>query len=244
MPVETVLVGEIAYHPLGQHKLVGGTLYGTRQKLYLVLLEHLAVGSEVAHLRVAVLGLAAGLCDIGHALLAELVELSKRPRLVIAALVNGWEHLVVFGYDVILKLAHGFVSHARGLGECFGRAVQRLLGRAGEGAAVLVEERAQQAQRGNLGERADERRAETRHYVEVAALGLYERRKQTRAVNALAVGKYRLEIGQVVNHEVERLHAAVLGRIHEVDHAYALLANEGDDVGFGQFGCRFPEMCH
>ena len=76
--VETVLVGKVAYHPLGQHELVGSVLDGTRQELYLVLLEHLAVSREVAHLGVTVLNLSTGLRNERHALLAELVELGKR----------------------------------------------------------------------------------------------------------------------------------------------------------------------
>ena len=71
----------------------------------------------------SVLYLSAGLRDVVHALLAELAKLGERPRLVVAALVYGGEHAVVFGYYIILQLAHGLVSHAGRSSECRGGSV-------------------------------------------------------------------------------------------------------------------------
>ena len=48
--LESHLVGEVADDPFGKHQLVGCLLCPYWQKFYLILLIHLAVEDEVAHL--------------------------------------------------------------------------------------------------------------------------------------------------------------------------------------------------
>ena len=56
----------------------------------------------------AVFYLTASTCDIFHAQLAEFIEFCVGAGFVVAALVGGGKHSVVFGYYVIFQFAHGF----------------------------------------------------------------------------------------------------------------------------------------
>ena len=155
--VIAVLRAKIADHPLCDGKLVGGLLRGAGQELYLVLLVELAVLREIADLGVSVLDQSSGERDVVHALLAELVELRERSGLVIAALVDRREGRAFGGDHVVLELAHRLELEPRGLLERGARLAERVLGRGLERLAVLVEEGAEQTERGQLRERIDER---------------------------------------------------------------------------------------
>ena len=65
----------------------------------------------------AVLDLSASLCDILHALSAELIGLRIGSRLVIAFLVLRGEHLFVVADDVVFQFAHRLKLHTRHLRE-------------------------------------------------------------------------------------------------------------------------------
>ena len=238
--VVAVLAGPVADHPLGQHELVCRLLGGAGQELDLVLLVDLPVEGEVAHLRVAVLDLSAGLGDVAHALGPEFVELGEGGGLVIALLVGCREAEVVVSDDVILQLAHRLKGHAGRLMEGGAGLAQGLLGRRLERLALLVEEGAEHRECRERGERIDEGGTEPGEDVKVAIARLDER-EEARPVDPLAVAEDGLEIFLVVDDEVERLQAPVAGGIHEVDHLDLLLAYEPDDVRLRELGGGFPE---
>ncbi len=237
------LIGQVADNPLGNHQLVGRVLGLHGQELNLVLLVNHAVDGEVAHLGVAVLNLSAGLCDVGHALGAELVELGVWGRFVIALLVCGGEHLLVRSDDVILQLAHGLELHARHAVEGLASLAQGVLGRAFQQFAVLVEVGAEHGQGGDFGKGVEEGGADAGQHIEVAAAGLYEG-EEAAAVHSLATGEDGVQIGHVVDDEVQRLQPAVAGGIHEVDHPDVVLADKADDVCLGKFLAGLSEEGH
>ena len=105
---DAVLISQLTHNPFGHNELVGCVFDVGRQKFYLILLINLAVFGEVTHLGMAVFDQAAGLCDEAHGFHTVVGEFVERSALVIAALIGHFVHLFVVGYDVILKLAHGF----------------------------------------------------------------------------------------------------------------------------------------
>ena len=74
----SVLIGQITNDPLSKHQLIGSRFHRIREKLYFVLLINLSIERKVTHFAVAILDLPTGLGDVGHALLAELIELGIR----------------------------------------------------------------------------------------------------------------------------------------------------------------------
>ena len=191
----------------------------------------------------AVLNLAASLGDILHALGAEFAALGIGAALVVAALVDGREHLVVAEDDVVLQLAHGVELHACNLAECLAGLVQRVLRTALQRITVLVEVAAQKTQGGNLGKRVDKRGVVAWKHIQVAAARLDER-EQAAAVNALATSEHGLEVVQVVDDKVQRLELAVAARIHEVHHLDFLFFDIADEVGASKLGRGFLQVCH
>ena len=191
----------------------------------------------------AVLYLSARLGNILHAASAELVGLGIGSRLVIAALVLSGEDALVVADDIILQFAHGLELHARHLGESLSSLVEGMLGRTLERVAVLVEIRAEQRDGGNLGKGVDECRAESGQDVEVAGACLDER-EEAGAVDAFAASKNGIEVVEVVDDEVQRLHFSVATGIHEVDHADVVFHNVVDDVGLGKFSSRLLQRHH
>ena len=125
------------------------------------------------------------------------------------------------------ELAHSLKLKAGVLPEDLARLGERVLGRGRKRLAVLVEERAEEAQRRQLRERIDKRRRESRHHVQVggASLDIAEER---RPVHTLAAGQYLIKIGTVVYHEIKRLEPAVTSGILEIDVAYALFLDVFD----------------
>ena len=240
--VVAVLGAEVADHPLRDRQLVGGIFGGAGEELDLVLLIELAVLREVADLGVAVLDHAAGERDVVHALLAELVELGERSGLVVAALVDGREGGALGGDHVVFELAHRLEFKTCRLLERDARLAQRVLGRRLERLAVLVEERAEEAERGQLRERIDERGREARHDVQVGAGG-FNVAEERGAVDAFAAGEDLVEIGLVVQNEVEGFQTAIAARVHEIDVADALRLDELLDVGFRECRARFLDAC-
>ena len=240
--VVAVLGAEIADHPLRDRQLVGGIFSGAGEKLDFVLFVEFAVLREVADFRVSVLDHAAGERDVVHALLAELVELRERSGLVVAALIDRRERGALGGDHVVFELAHRLELEPSRLLERGARLAERVLGRRLERLAVLVEERAEKAERRKLRERIDECGREARYDVKVGAGGL-DVAEERGAVYALAAGKDLIEIGLVVQNEVEGFQTAIAARVHEVDVADALRLDELLDVGFRESRTRFLETC-
>ena len=241
--IEAVFVGEVANHPFGQHQLVGCVFHVGGEELDFVLLVDAAVEAEIAHFRVAVFDFAADECDVVHALGAETVEFCERCRFMVAFLVYGRIHLRLFVFGsrhIVFELAHRLVRHAGGFGEGFLGLVQRIFRRTFEALAVFVEERAEETQRGQFGERVDEGRAQARYDVQVAAARLDEG-EETGAVHTLSGGEDGVEVLFVRDDEVQRFQPAVCGRIHEVDHADAVVLDECGDVGERKFRSRFSD---
>ncbi len=241
--VVAVLRAEVADHPLRDHELVRGLLRGAGQELDLVLLVDETVLGEVADLAVAVLDEAARLRYREHALLAELAELRERRGLVVAALVLRGERLGVGRDDVVLELAHRLELEPRLLRERVARLLERVLGARLKRLAVLVEERAEKAERRKLGKRIDERGRVARDDVEVgrARLDVGEERG---TVHTLAARQYLVEILVGVDDEVERLEPTVAACVHEVDVADVLRLDEALDVGLREGRARFSEERH
>ena len=235
--------GEVAYHPLGQHELVGGLLGVDGQELNLVLLVVEAAEGEVAHLAVAVLDASARAGYVAHAQRAEIVVFGKGAALVIALLVGGGELSALGRYHIVLELAHSLEAHARDALKFRACLVERVLRRALERPAVLVEERAEHSHRRQLGEGVDESRAEARQHVEVGAAGADEG-EERRAVDALAQREDGLKIVEVVDYEIQRLQTSVAGGVHEVDHLDTVLGDETYDVVFRKFFGGLAESRH
>ena len=126
---------------------------------------------EVAHFAVAVLDLAARLCNVEHALLAELVELRKRGGFVVALLVHCREFAHVVGNHVVFQFAHGLEFHAGLLLEGFACLVERVFRGRFQRLSVLVEEGAEQAEGREFRKRVHECGGEFRHHVEVGGGG-------------------------------------------------------------------------
>ena len=126
--VVVVFVSKVADDPLCNHQLIGrlGSLHG--QELNLVLLVRYAIEREVTYLRVTILDLTTCLCDVGHALRAELVELGVGCRLVITLLVGGGEETCIGSHNIILQLAHSLELHACDLIKGLARLVECILG--------------------------------------------------------------------------------------------------------------------
>ena len=240
--VVAVLGAEVADHPLRDRQLVGGIFGGAGEELDLVLLIELTVLREVADLGVAVLDHAAGERDVVHALLAELVELGERSGLVVTTLVDGREGGALGGDHIVFELAHCLELKTRRLLERGARLAERVLRRRFKRLAVLVEERAEKAERRELRERIDERGREARHDVQVGAGGL-DVAEERGAVNAFAAGENLVEIGLIVQNEVEGFQTAIAARVHEIDVADALRLDELLDVGFRECRARFLDAC-
>ena len=102
---------------------------------------------------------------ITHAAGAEIIELCKRCRLMITALVGGREEPRVLGYHIVLQLTH-CVEYKTCLGsKVTAGFVQSLFRSALERLAFIVEVRTQHGKRRNLRERIAESRTQTRHYI-------------------------------------------------------------------------------
>ena len=238
--VEAHLGAEIADHPLGDGELVGGIFGRAGEELDFVLLVELAVLREVAHFAVAVLDLAAGLCDVEHALLAEFVELGKRGGFVVASLVHGGECARVVGNHVVFEFAHGLEFHTGLLLEGFACLVERVFRRRFERLAVLVEETAEEADGREACERVHEGRREARHHVKVGG-GCFDIAEQRGTIDAFAAAEDFVEVVGVVDDEVESLEAAIAAGVHEVHMADVVVADELFDVFLGELIAGFLE---
>ena len=241
--IEVHLVSQVTDDPFGNGELVGRPFCLDRKELYLVLLVDHTILHEVSHLGMTVFDVSTRLGYVLHALGAELVGLGIGCRLMVAMLVDGGEHPFIGKDDIILQFAHGVKIHTRDLTEGAARLGQRLFRCALEGIAVLVEEGAEHAERGNLGEGVDEGCGVARDDIKVAAVGLDEG-EEAGAVDTLTAGEYSLEIGHVGDDEIEGFQFAIAAGVHEIDHAYLVFASEVDDVGAGEFGRGLLEKRH
>ena len=66
-------------------------------------------------------------------------------------------------------------------------------------------------------------------------------RQQAGPVHALALGEHRLDVGEIVHGEIQRLHAPVLGGVHEIDHPDPFLPDELDHIGAGEILRPLPQ---
>ena len=121
--------------------------------------------------------------------------------------------------------------------------MQGVLRRRLQGVAVLVEIGAEHRHSGNLSKGVDESSTEAGQHVEVARTSLDER-EEAGAVDTFATSQNGVEVGQVVDDEVECFQLAVAARIHEVHHANLVFHNVIDDVGLGKLFRRLFEECH
>lgn len=113
-----------------------------------------------------------------------------------------------------------------------------------KGWPFFVEERAEHTQRRLLAEGVHESRGEARQHVEVAARRL-DKREEAGAIDALAAGENGLQVVDVGQHEVERLHLAVASRIQEVDTSNVVFPHEAHDVlAFYLLGCHLQLVYH
>ena len=163
---------------------------------------------------------------------------------MIATLVCSREEAVILRDDIIFQLAHRLKRHACGFRKCMGCTAQGLLGRTVEEAAFLIEIVAKHAQRGNLGERIDKGRTKTRDNIQVAVASLNERGEQARTVYPFACRQDSFQILTIVNHEIQRFHASVFCRIHEVHHTDFFLLDIVQNVGFGKLCGRLLQEHH
>ena len=182
----------------------------------------------------AVLDLAACLCDVEHAFLAEFVELRERGGFVVPPLVNCRECARVVGNHVVFQFAHGLEFHAGLFLEGFACLVERVFWGRFQRLSVLVEETAEQAEGGEACKRVHECGREFRHNVKVGGGGL-DVAEQRGSVNAFAAAEDFIQIVGVIHDEVECLEATVATRIHKVHMADAVVADELFDVFLGEF---------
>ena len=182
--VVVVFVCQVADNPLGNHQLIGriGGLHG--QELNLVLLVRHAIEREVAHLRVTILDLTTSLCDVSHALRAELVELGVGCRLVITLLVGCGEEACVGSHNIVLQLAHSLELHACDLVEGLACLAKCILGRTLQREAILVKIRAEHCQCRNLSKGVKESGREAGQDVEVAAAS-FDEGEEARSIDTL-----------------------------------------------------------
>ena len=232
--IQPVAVRQVADDPFGQQKLVCSGFQRAGEELDFVLFVHFAVQGEVAHFAVAVFDLAAGFGYMVHAFAAEVVQFGERLALMVALLVRGGEQFVFLTDNVVFQLAHGLELQAGGLFEGFFRAHERCVRRAVEGLAVLVEEAAEEAEGGYLVERIYEGGPVAGNHVEVTVAGLDEGGEQAGTVYALTFREDGFCIGQAVYGKIEGFHAAVFGRIHEINHPDAFFADEMQHVFAGE----------
>ena len=87
--------------------------------------------------------------------------------------------------------------------------------------------------------RVQKGRAEARNDVQIAAAG-FDEAEQAGAVHPLAARQNLVQIGLVLDDEIESFQSAVTSRVHEIDVADVLAADKADDVGLGKFSrCLF-----
>ena len=118
-----------------------------------------------------------------------------------------------------------------------------MLGRTLQRPAVFVKIRAKEVERGNFGKRIDKGGAETRHDIEVAATGL-NKAEEARPIYAFAAGEDGVEVGHIVDDEIERLEAAITSGVEKVDHLDVVLHDEANEVGFGESIGGLAQFAH
>ena len=225
--IDAVLVGQRADDPLGDEQLVGRSLEVGGQELDLVLFVHQSLLREVAHLRVAVLDLTARLGNVLHGAHTELGRLVEGRGLVVAPLVGRKKEILLRADDIELQFAHDVEIETRHTAQLFVRTAQRLLGSHVEGLAVLGVVAAQDVERGDFAEGVAEGRAVARHNVEVARTRL-DIGEEARTVHPLAAGEDALQVGLVVDDEIQGLQTPVRPRVTEIDHLDAVLLDITD----------------
>ena len=241
--IDAVLVGQRADDPLGDEQLVSRSLEVGRQELDLVLFVHQSLLREVAHLRVAVLDLAARLGDVLHGAHAELGRLVEGRGLMVAPLVGRKEEILLRADDIELQFAHNVEIKTRHAAQLFVCTAQRLLGSHVEGLAVLGVVAAQDVERGDFAEGVAEGRAVARHNVEVARTRL-DIGEEARTVHPLAAGEDALQVGLVVDDEIQGLQTPVRPRVTEIDHLDAVLLDITDQIGTREVAARLSEKAY
>ena len=238
-----MLVGKVADDPLGNHQLVGSILGIHGEELNLVLLIDHAINGKVTHLRVAILDLSASLSDVGHALSAELIELSIGSRLMVTLLVSSGKHTSIRSNHIILQLTHRLELHTCHRIKCTACLAQRILGRTLKRLAILVEIRTQHRECRQFGKRVNECSAEARQHIEVAATRL-NKGEEAATVHALTTGEDSVEVSLVINNKVKRLQSAITCRVHKVDHTDSILLDETHNVGLCKLLTRLLQISH
>ena len=162
---------------------------------------------------------------------------------MVSALVG---HLIeFFGRcdDVVFEFAHRLHAQSGTFREGFACLVEDVLGRAGKGLSLAVEEGAEDVERGLFGEGVEECGVIARHHVEVAASGLDEG-EEARAVHTFAGFEHGAEMVLVEDDEVQRLQAAAPTAIVEVEVAHTGLAAVAHDVFTRKFMGKFPQVLY
>ena len=239
--IQTFLVSQVADDPFCHGQLFCCFLCVHGQKFDLVLFVDQTLEGEVPHFGVTVFDSAAGAGDIVHAELTEFTEFCVGSGFVIAFLVNSGKAAVVFRDHVIFQFAHCLKFQTGGLLECFASLVERVFRGAFQRIAILVEEGAEEVQRGQFTERVHIRRAETGNHIQVAVIG-FDEREEAGAVHAFAAGEDLIQIVAVIDDEVQRFQSAVTGGVLEVDMTDPFRHDEINDVFLGEIGGGFPDF--
>ena len=179
-----------------------------------------------------------------HTFAPEIVQFGKGLALVITLLVAGGEQVGGFGNNIVFKLSHRLELQTCTLFKSLRRPAKRCERGALKGIGLAVKEAAQEAKRGNLTERVHERGAVARNHIQIAAARLHKGWEQAGAVHTLAFRENGLQIFQAVDREIQRLHTAVLRRVHKVHHTDAVLFHKIDNIFFGKVLGSFFEPRH
>ena len=198
----TIFISQIANDPFGNHQLVGSIFSPNRQKFNFILFVYHSVQGEIAYFGMSVFDLSAGLCNISHALCAEIIKFSIGGRLMVAFLVGCRKHSTIRGNYIIFQFSHCLKLHTGDIGKSFACFLQCMFRRAFQWFAIFIKERAKHGKSWNFGKWIKESRAETWNYIKVATSGFYKG-KEAGTVYSFATCKNGIQISKVVNYKIK-----------------------------------------
>ena len=70
-----MFIGQITYNPFGDHQLVCRIFGIDRQEFYFILFIYHAIQGKITYFGMSIFYLSACLCNVGHALSTEIIEL-------------------------------------------------------------------------------------------------------------------------------------------------------------------------
>ena len=238
--LDSIGVGDLAQHPLGQHHLIGRVAHVHGQE-FDFLLDHLTpVRNEVTDLRVGILDGAAHAHQVCQGLRSHVLPLREGAGLVVAALRFDAEESVLRREQVVLELAERLQGGARLRLEGALGLAQDLLRCRGEGRAAHVVEATQELHRGQHRKGAQEGCRQARDDVEVRG-GRLDEAEQGGSVDAFAEREDPIKVCFGLNRKIEGFEAPIPADVAKVHHRDPIVFDIADDVSLRELLGRLSE---